>query len=336
MAVTAFGEPLRLIDYPDEAVPEGHALLRVLTCGVCHTDVKIARGRMPFSPRQRLPHVLGHEVLGEVLETNPPGLLGAGTRVVVYQYWGCGLCGPCRRGTEQLCTDLAGWVGFVDPGGYRERMSTPVERLLPVPDGVDPVHGAPMTCAIGTSVRAVTTRGAVRDGTRVVVIGLGGVGMHTAQVAMAVGGRTIGLDVHEPTVEAARALGVDARPADEIPNLRSELHGAGVDVVIDTVGTAESHAVANDLVRIGGRIVAVGYASGTTLGLDVRRLVLEEIEVVGSRYASREEMARGIQLVAEGLVRPVVGMVRRLEDANEVLEALEQGDLVGRGVLEIS
>jgi alcohol dehydrogenase len=338
MAVTAFGRPLQPLELPEPVVPEGHALLRVIACGVCFTDVKTSRGQGPLGEHLSLPHVPGHEVIGEVMESNPPGLVDPGARAIVYQYWPCGRCGPCKRGAEPLCTDLRGWLGFVNPGGFREHLTAPVDRLVMVPPDLDPVLGAPLSCAIGTSVRAVTTRGAVGAGTRVIVIGLGGVGIHTAQVANAVGARTVGIDAHGPTLEAAGGMGLDVRRADDVSpeELRHELNGEGPDVVIDTVGSTATVELVAALVRRGGRIVGVGYSAATPLQMQVQKLVLDEIEVVGSRYASRKEMSFGISLVAEGRVRPVIGMVRPLEAANEVLDALVQGQVVGRAVIEIA
>jgi D-arabinose 1-dehydrogenase-like Zn-dependent alcohol dehydrogenase len=102
------------------------------------------------------------------------------------------------------------------------------------------------------------------------------------------------------------------------------------------VGSTATVELAAALVRRGGRIVGVGYSAGTPVPIQMQKLVLDEIEVVGSRYASRKEMALGISLVAEGRVRPVIGMVRPLDAANEVLDALVKGQVVGRAVIEIA
>ncbi len=110
----------------------------------------------------------------------------------------------------------------------------------------------------------------------------------------------------------------------------------GVDVVVDTVGSEETLAMATRLVRAGGRIVAVGYSPTTAFSVPTPRLVLDEIEIVGSRYAHRGEIERAISLVTEGRVRPVIGLVRPLEEVNQVLEALESGDMVGRAVLDVA
>ena len=88
--------------------------------------------------------------------------------------------------------------------------------------------------------------------------------------------------------------------------------------------------------RPGGRIVAVGYGVGRSLELPSARLVLEEIELVGSRYVARDELERAIRLVADGRVQTIVDRVLPLERANEAFAALEAGEVVGRVVLEVT
>lgn len=339
MAVVAYDRPLEPIEVPEPEVPPGYALLEVLTCGVCFSDVKTARGHMPYSDRLPLPHIPGHEIFGRVLATDPPGPIDVGTRAAVFHYWPCGLCASCRRGDETLCEEFEAWVGFTHHGGFRERLAVRADRLIPIPEEIDPVEAAPMSCALGTAYRSVVTRGGVRAGSRVAILGLGGVGIHAAQVARAAGGLVVGFDVHDATLDAARALELDARPADDPEGEAALLEatgGNGVDVVVDTVGHDETIAMAERIVRQGGRIVGVGYGPTTAYRVASPRLVLGEIELVGSRYAHRDDLERAVALVASGAVRPVVGLVRRLEDVNEVLDALESGSVVGRAVLDVA
>jgi D-arabinose 1-dehydrogenase-like Zn-dependent alcohol dehydrogenase len=337
MAVTSYDRPLQPFDAPEPELLPGYALLEVITCGVCFTDVKTATGQMPYSGTLALPHIPGHEIFGRVIASDPPELLAEGTLGTVYQYWPCGRCAPCRRGDEPLCDELEGWIGFVHHGGFRERLAIRGDRLIPIPASIDPVLAAPMSCALGTAYRSVITRGGVRAGSTVAVIGLGGVGIHAAQVAVAAGGRITGFDLHGPTLEMAASMGLDVERADD-PDAESRVRSApgGFDVVIDTVGHDDTFAQATRLVRKGGRIVGVGYASTSAFSIASSRLVLEEIEVVGSRYAHRDDLERAVALVVAGTVRPVVGMVRPLEAANEVFDALRAGDVVGRAVLDVA
>ncbi len=115
MAVRDYADPLEPIELPEPVLRPGHALLEILTCGVCFTDLKTARGRMPFSDRLALPHIPGHEICARVVRSDPPAL-DPGTVVVVYHLWPCRRCGRCRAGLEQLCQNPQGWTGFTTPG----------------------------------------------------------------------------------------------------------------------------------------------------------------------------------------------------------------------------
>ena len=324
MVVSGYGAPLAPADLPEPALRPGTARLEILTCGVCFSDVKTARGRMPFSDDLPLPHVCGHEICARVLETDPDGAIEPGTLVVVYHVWPCRRCDRCRAGDEQLCRQPEAWTGFSHPGGFQEQLVAPLDRLTPVPEGIDPVHAAPLTCALGTAYRAVLTRGGVTAGTNVGVIGLGGVGIHALQIAHAAGARATGTDLSERALEVARGLGLTTGESDDL------------DVVVDTVGTPATIAQAERLVRPGGRIVAVGYGVDRSFELPSARFVLEEVEVVGSRYVARDELERAIRLVADGRVQTVIDRVLPLERADEAFAALEAGEVVGRVVLEVA
>jgi D-arabinose 1-dehydrogenase-like Zn-dependent alcohol dehydrogenase len=338
MAVRKYGEPLERTELPEPELTPGHALLEVLTCGVCFTDVKTSRGRQPYSDRLELPHVPGHEICARVVSSDPPEL-DPGTVVVVYHLWPCRRCARCRAGTEQLCLNPRGWTGFTTDGGFRQRMVAPLDRLAVVPPEIDPIHAAPLTCALGTSYRAVVNRGRVQPGSRLAVIGLGGVGIHALQIASAMGARAVGIDVSERALEVARSLGIEAHDAAD-PGLEARLMaatgGEGLDVVLDTVGSAETLQRAFRLTRSAGRIVAVGYSLDSKLDLPTARFVLEEVELVGSRYVAIDELERVIRMVADGRVEVIVDRVLPLDRANEALEALEAGEVVGRVVLDVA
>lgn len=338
MAVVDYAQPLQPMDVPRAALPAGWVRIRVLACGVCFSDVKTARGRMPFSPTLRLPHIPGHEICAEVIEAPAGSGFQKGDRVLVYNYWGCGRCPMCRQGRENLCRDLQGWVGFMSPGGFQEELVVPPERLLLLPLEVPPAHAAPIGCAVATAYRAVVTQGAIRPGEVVGVIGVGGIGLHALQIARAAGAQVVAVDIDPRKQEAARTLGaVAAVPPEEAEEVARRFHeGLGLDAVIETVGHADTVDLAVRLVRRGGRVVGVGYRIGDVAAIPTPRWVLEEITLVGSRYALRYEVEQAIRLVAQGMIRTVVDAVLPLEAANEALERLERGESVGRLVLQVA
>jgi propanol-preferring alcohol dehydrogenase len=259
--------------------------------------------------------------------------------VVVYNYWACGRCRACSAGEENICLDLQGWVGFTTPGGFQEYLAVPESAVLPLPDCIPPERAATLSCAIGTSYRAVVTRGQVAPGATALVIGVGGVGLHAVQVARAAGARVLAVDVEPRKLEVAREYGAVAAALASPATarwVRENTDGAGTDLVLDTAGNRESLAMASTVVRIGGRVVLVGYTVGEAYPVPSAETVLGEVTYLGSRYVKRDELARAIQLVASGAVRPVVDTVLELEQANEAFARLQRGDPAGRVVLRVA
>ncbi|MBX5491333.1 MAG: alcohol dehydrogenase catalytic domain-containing protein [Chloroflexi bacterium] len=338
MAVVDYARPLERLDLPRPSPSTGEVLVRVLYCGVCYSDVKTVTGRMAFSAHLRLPHVAGHEISGEIAAVGPGVALPVGQRVVVYNYWGCGACRACRAGQENLCAALRGWVGFTTPGGFQEYLVVPASHVLPLPPTVPPERAAALSCATGTAYRAVVTRGQVRPGETALVIGAGGVGLHAVQLARAAGARVLAVDVDARKLEAARAHGAAATALAEgaAAWVRRLTDGAGAEVVLDCAGRAESLALASEVVAPGGRVVLVGYTVGERYPIPSAETMMAEISYLGSRYVLRHELARAIQLVADGVIQPVVDSVLDLEEANLALARLHDEGAAGRIVLKVA
>src|SRR5579864_472785 len=348
MAVAQYGAPLRLLDLPRPTPGPDQVLVRVIGCGVCRSDLKIADGAMPFSPTLRLPHVPGHEIAGEIVAFGDAGSaapdrtgLRAGDRVVVYNYWGCRTCAHCQAGEENLCERLRGWTGFTSPGGFQEYLVVPDDCVLPLPSNVPAEHGGPLSCALGTAYHAVVTQGAVRAGETVAILGAGGVGLHAVQVARAAGAEVLAVDLQRHRLDAARVAGAGGVfPAGDgaADAVREATAGRGADVVVDTVGHHGSVLASTDMVRRGGRIVLVGYtvAAPDYPPLPSERVVLGQLTVTGSRYVTRRELRRAFDLVARGLVRPVVADEVPLERANDALAMVREDRVTGRVVVRVA
>lgn len=341
MVIERYGAPLRLVDLPKPEPGPRQVLVRILGCGVCRSDLKTAAGAMPFSGTLALPHVPGHEISGEIAGLGPGARGRLGDRVIVFHYWPCGRCEHCQAGEETLCTDLRGWAGFTTPGGFQEYLAVPDDCVLPLPPNVPPEHGGPLTCALGTAYHSVTVAGGVRAGETVAVLGAGGVGLHVVQVAHAAGARVVALDLQPHRLDAARSVGADeAFAADDNAgeSMRAWTSGRGADVVIDTVGHHGSLVTGTSLVRRGGRIVLVGYTARAEEypPLPTERAVLEQLTIQGSRYVTRLELRRALDLVARGLVRPVISGEVPLERANDAFAMVREDRATGRVIVRVA
>lgn len=340
MVVERYGEPLRLVEVPVPEPGPGEVLVKVIACGVCRSDLKIVEGRMPFSSTLSLPHVPGHEISGEVVARGPGAAIPLGERVVVHNYWSCGRCRFCLMGEETLCDHLRGWVGFTSPGGFQEYLAVPEAHALRLPPSIDATGAGVLSCAVGTSYHALVSRARVRPGETVVILGVGGVGLHAVQVARAAGARVLAVDVEETRLAAARDLGAaEALHAGREAEMavRDATSGYGADVVLDCVGTAATCASTIAMVRKGGRIVVVGYTTdpqGYPV-LPTDHVALRQLSILGSRYVTRIELERVIDLAARGLIRPVVSEVLDLSRANDALDHVRNDRVVGRVVLRV-
>jgi 2-desacetyl-2-hydroxyethyl bacteriochlorophyllide A dehydrogenase len=339
MAVTDYAEPLEMLELPVPEVVPGYVLVRILACGVCYTDVKVARGRMTWSSSVELPHVPGHEVSAEVVEAPPGTGFQPGERVLVYNYWSCGRCPACLIGREVLCENLEGWVGFSTPGGFQEYLSVRPDRLIRVPEGIEAEEVCAASCAFGTGYRAVATRGRAQPGEVVVILGAGGVGLHTLQIAREAGAHVLAVDIDPRKLEAATELGaVGAALAGEEAQalVQDYTSGRGADLVIDIVGHAETLEEAGKMLRRGGRVVGLGYVPAGVSRFPTDVFVLQEKEFIGSRYAQRFEIERVLAMMAQGQIKPIIDDRLPLEQAEEALQRLERGEVIGRTVLQIS
>jgi D-arabinose 1-dehydrogenase-like Zn-dependent alcohol dehydrogenase len=294
---------------------------------------------MTWSSSIELPHVPGHEVSAEVVEAPPETGFQPGERVLVYNYWSCGRCPACLIGREVLCENLEGWVGFSTPGGFEEYLSVRPDRLIRVPEGIETEEVCAASCAFGTGYRAVATRGRVQPGEIVVVLGTGGVGLHTLQIAREAGAHVVAVDIDPRKLETAIKLGaVGAALAGE--EAQALVHdytaGRGADVVIDIVGHEETLEEAGKMLRRGGRVVGLGYMPAGFSRFPTDVFVLQEKEFIGSRYAQRFEIERVLSMMALGQIKPIIDDVLSLEQAEEALQRLARSEVVGRTVLRVS
>jgi propanol-preferring alcohol dehydrogenase len=331
-----WGGPLRwdAFDLPDPQA--GEVRIAVEACGIGLTVLNCIRGDLA-NDAARLPRVPGHEIVGMV-DAVGPGVTShaAGQRVMAYFYLVCGTCDACRTGQDSLCRNLAGWVGVHRDGGYAPFTVLPAGNAVPLPDGIPAAQATAIPDAIATPLHVCKTRARIHRGDRVVVIGAGGgVGIHMVEMAALFGATVAGLDVDETKFQAIRDMGgmpIPSRSFDRI-DLAPAWGQDPPTVVIDLLGSRESLGWGMKTLDLGGRHVVLTTFREVDVPLSPRDLVLRELTILGSRYASKGELLESAQLVAAGKIHPVVSRVVPPGEVEEVHRALQDGTLLGRGAV---
>jgi alcohol dehydrogenase, propanol-preferring len=336
LVLEQFGGPFIPKDVPTPAIAPHEALVRVRNVGVCGTDVKIRANRMGLGV---IPLIMGHEIAGEVAEVGSEVRgFAPGDRVIVNFYVTCGRCQFCRVGRDTLCAEMR-QHGFSMDGGFAEYLKTPGVNLCKVPDHVPLEHACILGDAVATSYHAITRRAQVRPGTTLALVGVGGVGLHALQMAKMAGGWVIAVDVNDARLELARALGadavVDARSGPFHEAVRTLTDGQGVDVVLEFVANQQTLPSSYLSVKRAGRLVFVGYTPGLPMSVMPHELVRNELEIVGSRANTKQELQETMDLVARGRIKPIVDRIFPLAEIEEAFDALREGRSLGRNVLAI-
>lgn len=328
--------PLHRRTLEEPVVGPGQLRLKVLACGVGLTVVNASDGLLAGEGRASLPRVPGHEICGEVVEIGG-GVHGfsVGDRVVTYFYLSCGACRFCRTDRVPLCDRFRGFLGVDVDGGYAEQVVVEAFNALLVPPELEQVAATTIPDAVATPVHVCASRARIRPGETVLIIGAGGgVGIHMVQVARLLGGRVAAVDVSDEKLALAERLGaaVTIAAGASVGETEGELDGSA-DVVIDLVGTQATLDYALGCAGRGSRVVMLTTFPDGGVTLRARHAVLEEISVMGSKYASVAEVRRAVDLVARGLVKPVVTALTGLDGVGELHGMLRSRDLAGRAAL---
>jgi 2-desacetyl-2-hydroxyethyl bacteriochlorophyllide A dehydrogenase len=326
------GKPLRIEDVDVPKISDSEVLVKVRSCGICHTDLHFIDEGL-IKPG-KVPQIMGHEAAGDVVEVGERVEdVRVGDRVLIHFYFSCGECYYCRRGRESLCVSPEfQHFGFTVDGGYAEYAKAPARSIIKIP-GKIPYDAGILVDAGSTAYHAVREVGKVRLGDFVVIIGSGGVGLSTLQMAKLSGATVMAVDIRSGKLDAAKSLGADhvVNPAVEnlYENVMRLTGGRGADVVYELVGSSDTMSEAVDILAKGGRLVFIGY-SKDNLTINPRRLVTGELQIVGSRASSRYETVEVVNLVRDGRFRlePLITHRVSLDEVNEGLDLVRSGEAI--------
>ncbi len=335
MVVREWGGQFHQEERPDPRPKAGEAVMKVRAGGVGLTLVKMRTGMYGGAA----PRIMGHELGGDIVAVGD-GVenVKVGQRCGVYFYLNCGHCRWCRNGRETLCTAWKGFVGVHVDGGYADYVCLPAGNFIPIPDGLD-YEGAAMACdAVNTNWHCMRERAQISAHDDVLLIGAaGGVGIHGVQVAKLFGARVIAADISDEKLALCKKWG-----ADEVINVRTTpdvtaevkrlTDGKGVEAAVDYAGSPQTFQTAVDSLATAGRAVVIGGTPGT-IAVTPINLVLTEKTITGSRHSTRAELIETMDIMARGLVKPVITKRRHFTEVEELFQDLAHERLIARAAV---
>ncbi|MGA8869294.1 MAG: zinc-binding dehydrogenase [Candidatus Sulfotelmatobacter sp.] len=330
-----FGGPevLTYEDVPDPQLRKDQVLVRVRACALNHLDVWVRKGL----PGVKLPHILGSDVAGEVLEVGEYAAgFKPGQRVLLAPMHFCGHCPKCVAGLQNQCREFTVLGNGVD-GGDCELIAAPAANVIPIPDGLEFNQAASLPLVFMTAWHMLVGRAGVRPGQTVLVLGAGsGVGIAAIQIAKLFHCRVITTAGDEAKLEKARALGADfginhykQRISEEVRKITNK---EGVDIVVEHVGAATWDESLKSL-KSSGTLVTCGATTGPEVKIDLRHLFARQLSLLGSYMGTMGELHEVLGHVFGGRLKPVVDRVFPMREIRAAHEYLEKRQMFGKVVV---
>ena len=344
--MTAAGEPLRSEPFDPGPPQAGEVVVAVAGCGVCHTDLGFYYDGVRL--RHPLPLALGHEISGRVVAAAADAGIAPGSAVIIPAVIPCGVCDLCRRGRFAICRAQK-MPGNDIHGGFATHVRVPAFGLCPVDEdrlaraGLDLADVSVVADAVTTPYQAVVRSG-LGEGDVAVVIGVGGVGGYTVQIANALGATVIAVDVDQDKLDAIAAHGaalvLNAREL-AFPDLKNAIRGFVKEnglrptewIVFECSGTAAGQQISFGLLTFGSTLCVVGFTLDK-IEIRLSNLMAFDARVLGNWGCEPGHYPAALDLVLDDRVRlgPFIEK-RPLDEINAVFEAVHRGDFKRRAIL---
>lgn len=300
-AATEKGAPLSPFEIERAPLQSHQVLVRVLACGLCHSDISCIDDDWKIS---RYPMIPGHEVVGEIVEIGDSvSHLEIGARVgVSWQCASCGFCRDCARGDENLCDDNKALI--VDSyGGFADYVRVDARWAFPIPDTISTENAGPLLCA-GVTVYASLRDAGMTSGQNIGVVGIGGLGHLAVQFAAKLGNRVTVFTTSPDKAEFARQLGAhDAivLPRDgmfPVPTKKLAILLVTATANLDWAGALE-HLDSDG-------VLSIASVPRDDLQIPVMPLQNKRRRVTGSNVGSRHMIEETLQIAADFQIAPII------------------------------
>ena len=349
-AVVETGKPLQEIELPTPEPTGKQVLLAITHAGVCHSDLHIwegeydlgSRGKMRLTDRGVvLPLAMGHEIVGKVLKWGPEANnagLKVGDHMIVFPWVGCGKCAACTADEDNMCLTPRS-LGVYQHGGYATHVLAPEPRHLVPVGNLDPSLAATYACSGITVFSAINKVMPMPADEPIVLVGAGGLGLNAIAVLKAKGHRRIVVvDVSQSKLDAAKQEGAtDTVLADGPDTAKKIMEAAGgpVAAIVDLVNGTDTSRFSFDALRKGGKLVQVGLFGGE-MNIPLPLMPIRALTVQGSYVGNVKELRELVGIAQSGKMPAIPITNMPLNKADEALNRLKDGKVVGRIVLTAS
>ena len=324
-------------EFPNPQVGPGQVLVHLKAAALNRLDSWVRNGWPGI--KLSYPHILGADGAGEVVEIGE-GVYNRsiGEQVVINANLSCGECEFCLAGSDNRCRSW-GLLGETRSGTYAEFVAIPAENAYSMPIEFSPQLAAAAGLVFHTAWHSLINRANLRAGETVLIVGASG-GVNTAciQIAKLAGAVVIVVGGNREKINLAESLGADylidrSKEENWAKMVYQITHKRGVDVVVDNVGT--TFPMSFRATVKGGRILTVGNSGGAQFEIDNRFIFSKHLSIIGSTMGTRQDFATVMELIFSGRLKPVVGHIFRLSDAQAAHKVLEAGEQLGKIVLSI-
>lgn len=335
-----FGPPevLRVENVQTPAPAPGEVLVEVRSVSVNRTlDLVVRAGKYPSDVK--LPLVLGVDPAGVVVAAGEGVAQPAvGDRVAVVSFIPCGACRFCKAGEESNCLNSR-HVGVHRWGGYAEYVAVPARSAYPIPERLSFAEATVIARHFPMAFNQVVNKAKLQAGEWVLVMGAtGALSSCCVQVAKLVGANVIAAAGADERVAAALSYGaqygVNYREKDLAREVLRITEGRGVDVVIENIADPVLWPGAFNSLGMGGRLVTAGAHGGGDVTLDVKRLYLKRIQVIGTAGTNRKDVERALDAAGAGKIRAIIDRTMPLGEAAEAHRIMEERQILGKIILE--
>src|SRR5713101_2696470 len=332
-----FGGPevLRYEDIPDPQLRKDQVLVRIRACAMNHLDLWVRKGL----PGVKLPHILGSDVAGEIVEVGEyVSGFKSGQRVLLAPMQFCGHCVKCVAGLQNQCREFTVLGNAVD-GGNCELIAVPAVTAVAIPESakLDFNQAASVPLVFTTGWHMLTGRAAIRPGQTVLVLGANsGVGIAGIQIAKLFHCTVIATAGDDHKAELASELGADhvinhykQKISEEVRRITNK---EGVDIVMEHVGPATWDESVRSL-KSGGTLVTCGATTGPQVGIDLRFVYSRQLSLLGSYMGTMSELHEVLGHVFAGRLKPVIDHTFPLKEIRIAHEYMEKSQMFGKIVL---